>query len=39
MIFAIESEYWMFRKFGGIKIAARIALSFALVIPIAMWAR
>jgi methyl-accepting chemotaxis protein len=28
----------MFRKFGGIKIATRIALSFALVIPIAMWA-
>jgi methyl-accepting chemotaxis protein len=28
----------MFRNFGGIKIATRIALSFALVIPIAMWA-
>jgi methyl-accepting chemotaxis protein len=28
----------MFKKFGGIKIAMRIALSFALVIPIAMWA-
>ena len=28
----------MFSKFSGIKIAARIALSFALVIPIAMWA-
>src|SRR3954470_3826860 len=28
----------MLRTLGGMKIAARIALSFALVIPIAMWA-
>ncbi len=28
----------MVSKFGGIKIASRIAISFALVVPIAMWA-